>query len=170
MPPLRPCGKRWRTAAITSGRESVRATSASINWRSSSESLPIGSLISSAIARLAASGVAKLSSWNGSGSQTGEQALGPPRRLVRHRPRQHHPLRIERRAAAREAVPDRPPDRREPRACFCGAYGIGAVGSGRQPGDRDRTVPRPVQPRVPGRRGPTRPRPSRRPTRDRSTS
>ena len=30
-PPLRPCGKRWRIAAITSGRESVRATRASMN-------------------------------------------------------------------------------------------------------------------------------------------
>jgi hypothetical protein len=47
-PPLRPCGKRWRTAAMASGRESVRATSASINRRSSSESLTIGSLPSSA--------------------------------------------------------------------------------------------------------------------------
>ena len=122
----------------------MRATSASINWRSSSESLPIGSLISSAIARLAASGVGKLSSWNGSGSRNGRTGY-----LVRRdgwSGTDHDNIILSRESGARQhekLCQVAHPIGANLAPCFCGAYGIGAAGSGRRPGDKDRTVPRP---------------------------
>jgi len=66
-----PGGKCSRTAASISGRASVLASSASTKARSSSDSLASGNLISSAMARRAARGSAKVSSRNGSGSRKG---------------------------------------------------------------------------------------------------
>src|SRR3954447_7132090 len=84
IPPRRPCGKRSCTAARISGRARLRSSNASMKALSSSDKVASGTLMASAIARRAAIGLAKTSSWNGSGSwngRTGIAAASASRRI-----------------------------------------------------------------------------------------